>query len=75
MWKIFRNAFWVPYDDVFFYPTVKKAQQAVAQYCEKNGFSYEFSGDDSVVINGKEHEICRVYDWVGRGYGVKCREK
>ena len=40
------------------YPTVAKAQQAIIKYCEDNGFLYEFTADDEVVIDGIKHERC-----------------
>lgn len=76
MLRIFKKAFWVPYDDSGTYPTVAKAHQAISEYCEKNGFAYSFNGDDEVMIDGKLHEIYRGYDSESRGnYGIKCREK
>ena len=51
-------------------------QQAIAKYCEDNGFSYEFTADDEVVIDGIKHEIYRGYESGSRGnYGIKCKEK
>lgn len=74
--KLFKLVFWVPYEDSTTYPTIKKAHQAIGEYCEKNGFSYEFPNDDTVIIDGKEHEICRGFQIGCRGnYGIKCREK
>ncbi len=54
---IFKKAFWVPYDESDTYPTVAKAHEAISGYCEENGYSYSFNGDDEVVINDQLHEI------------------
>lgn len=76
MLKMLRKAFWVPYETSDVYPTVKKAQQAISKYCEENGYSYSFPGDDEVVIDEKTYEIYRGYQLGSRGnYGIKCREK
>ncbi len=73
---IFKKAFWVPYDESDTYPTVSKAHQAISKYCEENGDSYFFNGDDEVVINDKPYEIYRGYESGSRGnYGIKCKEK
>ncbi len=73
---IFKKAFWVPYDEGDTYPTVAKAHEAISGYCEENGYSYSFNGDDEVVINDQLHEIYRGYENGSRGnYGIKCREK
>ena len=76
MLKMFRKAFWVPYEEIHTYPTVAKAHQAIAEYCEKSGFSCTFVGADEVVIDGVAHEIYRGLEIGGRGaYGIKCTEK
>ena len=76
MLKIFKKSIWIPYQDSTVFPTVSKAQQAIAKYCEDNGFSYEFTADDEVVIDGIKHEIYRGYESGSRGnYGIRCREK
>ena len=76
MLKLFKKSIWIPYEDSTVYPTVAKAQQAIIKYCEDNGFLYEFTADDEVVIDGIKHEIYRGYDSGSRGnYGIKCREK
>ena len=76
MLNLLKKAFWVPYEPADVYPTVEKAHQAIAAYCEKNGLSCAFPGDDQAVIEGKLYEIYRGYESGSRGnYGVKCREK
>ena len=76
MLSMFKKAFWVTYDESDTYPTVAKAHQAISKYCEENGYSYSFNGDDEVAINGKLYEIYRGYESGSRGnYGIKCREK
>ena len=52
MLKLFKKSIWIPYEDSTVYPTVAKAQQAIIKYCEDNGFLYEFTADDEVVIDG-----------------------
>lgn len=61
MLKLFKKSIWIPYEDSTVYPTVAKAQQAIIKYCEDNGFLYEFTADDEVVIDGIKHEIYRGY--------------
>lgn len=76
MVKMFKKSFWVPYEDSGIFPTVAKAHQAISKYCEENGESYSFKGDDEVVINEKVYEIYRGYESGSRGnYGIKCKEK
>ena len=53
MFNMSKKAFWVPYNEGDIYPTVVKAHQAISKYCDENGDSYTFTGDDEVVINGK----------------------
>ena len=59
MFNMSKKAFWVPYDEGNVYPTVVKAHQAISKYCDENGDSYSFKGDDEVVINDKLYEIYR----------------
>ncbi len=76
MWKLFKKAIWVPYEDDTTFPTVEIAQLNIAKYCESNGFSYAFPDADTVIIDGKEHEIYRGQGIFNRGYYIiKCREK
>ncbi len=76
MLTMFKKAFWVPYKESDTYPTVAIARQAIAKYCGENGFTYEFTGEDEVTIDGKAYEIYRGYDPAGRGnYGIRCRER
>ena len=73
---MFKKAFWVPYDDSTTYPTLEKAMKAISEYCEENGSTYTFTGDDEVEIDGKRYEIYRGYEPGSRGnYGIKCKEK
>lgn len=74
--KIMKKSFWVPYADGEVYPAVGRAKQAISEYCEENGYSFTFTGDDEVVIDGKPYEIYCGYENGSRGnYGIKCREK
>ena len=50
MFNMSKKAFWVPYNEGDIYPTVVKAHQAISKYCDENGDSYTFTGDDEVVI-------------------------
>ncbi|RGY96352.1 DUF4318 domain-containing protein [Clostridium sp. AM58-1XD] len=73
---MFKKSFWVPYEESGTYPTVTKAMAAISKYCDDNGDSYMFTGDDEVEINGKKYEIYRGYENGSRGnYGIKCKEK
>ena len=60
MLKLFKKSIWIPYEDSTVYPTVAKAQQAIIKYCEDNGFLYEFTADDEVVISLLENEIYEI---------------
>ena len=76
MFKFLKKAIWIPYEDCTTYPTVAKAHQAIAEFCDKNGYTYVFEGEDEVIIDGVAHEIYRGLESGGRGnYGIKCREK
>ena len=76
MLNLLKKSFWVPYEPSDVYPTVSRARQAIAAYCEKNGMSCSFPADDEALIDGKTYEIYRGYESGSRGnYGVKCREK
>ena len=76
MLKLFRKVFWVPYEDSSVYPDLIKTMDAISQYCEQNGLSCHFSGDEEVTIDGTNYEIYRGYANGSRGnYGIKCREK
>ena len=76
MLKFLKKAFWVPYEDSTTCPTVEKAHQAIAEYCDENGHTYVFPSADEVIIDGVEHEIYRGLEPGSRGnYGIKCREK
>nr|WP_295945697.1 DUF4318 domain-containing protein [uncultured Agathobaculum sp.] len=73
---MFKKSFWVPYEESDTYPTITKAHQAIVKYCEENGHSYEFTGDDEVIIDNKPYEVYRGYEPGSRGnYGIKCKEK
>lgn len=73
---MFKKAFWVSYEESDTYPTVEKAQAAIARHCEENGETYSFHGDNEVIINGRLYEIYRGLEPGSHGnYGVKCREK
>lgn len=76
MLKLFKKAFWVPYEESTVYPTVETAHLAIAKYCEKNGHTYAFVKSDEVAIDGVVYEIYRGIEPGSRGnYGIKCREK
>ena len=76
MLNFLKKSIWIPYEDSTVFPTAEKAQQAIVAYCNENGYSCTFTGDDSVIIDGVEHEIYRGLQPGSRGnYGIKCREK
>lgn len=73
---MFRRAFWVPYEGGSVYPDVVRAMDAISKYCDEQGYSYSFTEDDEVEIDGRRYEIYRGYENGSRGnYGIKCREK
>ena len=76
MLKFLKKAFWVPYENSTAYPTVEKAHQAIAEYCDENGHTCVFSSADTVIIDDVESEIYCGLEPGSRGnYGIKCREK
>ena len=76
MLPMFRTSFWVPYPEGDVYPTVSKAREAISRYCEQNGWSCSFPGEDEALIDGALYEVYRGYETGSRGnYGVKCRAK
>lgn len=73
---MFKKSFWIPYKESDQYPTLSRAVKAVSEYCEKEGSTYIFTDDDTVVIDGREYSIYRGIDMSSRGnYGIKCKEK
>jgi hypothetical protein len=79
---VFKKSYAIPYDNNLKCPTASEAKTFVADYCEKNGLSYEFkdetkNGNTIVQIKGKDHEI-RYGFGIGQcgpgGYGISCRE-
>ena len=76
MLPMFRKSFWVPYPESDVYTTVSKAREAISRYCEQNGWSCSFPGEDEALIDGALYEVYRGYETGSRGnYGVKCRAK
>lgn len=75
MSNLFKKAFDVPYEDISVCPTREKAMEAISKYCEENGESCVFTGDDEVEIAGIKYEIYRGATPVNLGYGIVCREK
>lgn len=74
MLKLFRKAYWVPYEDSAVYPDLIKT--TISKYCEQNGDSCTFTAENEVEINGKKYEISREYEPGSRGnYGIKCTAK
>lgn len=73
---MFQKSFWIPYNNSAVYPSLPAAMDAISRYCEENGYSCTFTGDNEVEIDGKSYEIYRGYENGSRGnYGIKCREK
>ena len=76
MLPMFRKSFWVPYPEGDVYPTVSKAREAISRYCEQNGWSCSFPGEDEALTDGALYEAYRGYETGSRGnYGAKCRAK
>ena len=76
MLKIFKKTFWIDPSDSSVYPNLQQTRSEIVKYCEKNGYSYVFTNDDEVVIDGIPHEIWRGLSFFSRGnYVIKCREK
>ena len=75
MWRFFRKSFWIPYEDKTVRPDGMIAHKAIVAYCEKQGMSYRFPDMDTVILDGKEYDILRRFDYGCRGYGILCREK
>ena len=75
MHKMFKKAFDVPYEDISEYPTPAKEMEAISKYCEANGETCVFTGDDEVEISGIKYEICRGVSPLNLGYGIACKEK
>lgn len=75
MLKLFRKAFWVPYEDSSNYPTVVKTKTAIAEYCAQTNAEYTFLGEDKVMIDNITYQIYRGYEPGSRGnYGIKCTQ-
>ena len=74
MLALFRKSFVVPYDDLFIYPTISVAKNAVKDYCEKEKLPYTFIGDEAAEIDGKTYDILRGYGLRGT-YAIRCRER
>lgn len=73
---MFQKSFWIPYDNSSVYPSLPAAMDAISRYCEENGYSCTFTGDNEVEIDSKSYEIYRGYENGSRGnYGIKCKEK
>ena len=76
MFRMFKKAIWIVCEDITACPSVQKTHAEIAKYCEENGYSYNFTCDDEVIIEGVTHEICRGRSPFYRGcYVIKCREK
>ena len=76
MLRIFRKSFWIPCEDFIACPSLADTHTAIAKFCDENGYSYDFTQDDEVVIGGIAHEIICVRSVFFRGrYVIKCREK
>ena len=76
MLKLFKKAFWIECEDITACPSISETHAAIAKHCEANGYSYNFVGDNEIVIEGIVHEIKRTRSAFFRGrYVIKCREK
>ncbi len=76
MFNLFKKAFWIVCEDITVCPSIPETHAAIAEYCETNGHSYDFIGDNEIIIDGIVHEIycARSASYRGR-YVIKCREK
>lgn len=73
---MFEKVFLVPYEDSANYPALSKTMKAISRYCEENGYSCIFTGDDEAEISGKKYEIYRDYEPGSRGnYGIIKKKK
>ena len=76
MFKMFKKSFWIVCEDITVSPSILNIHSEISNYCKNSGFSYDFIGDDEVVIEGVLHEICCARSAFYRGrYVIKCREK
>ena len=76
MFKLFKKAFWIPYENSSIYPTMNIAREEIKKYCHKQNVNFRFLDDDVVEIDGKLYDIYRGYENGSRGnYGIKCKEK
>ena len=76
MLNIFKKAIWIVCEDITVCPSIQETHAEVTKYCEQNKHSYDFIGDNEVVIDGVVHEIHCVRSAFYRGrYVIKCREK
>lgn len=76
MFKFFKKSFWVPYSNSSVYPSVLVSKDAIASYCQKQNWNYEFINDETVKIDDKIYSIYRGYETGSRGnYGIKCIEQ
>ena len=74
--KMFKKAFWLPYEEGDVYPTAAKAREVISGYCKESGWTCRFTSDEEVIINGVPYEIYRGNQIGSRGnYGIKCRAK
>ena len=72
--KWLHASFWVPYEGTE-YPTVSKAQAAISAYCQKNGHTCRFLGDDQVEIAVVPHALYSGYEPGSRvNSGIKFRK-
>ena len=67
----------IPYNDGLVYPTEAISKVAIAEYCTKEKFEYEFIGkneDNNIIvkIDGRAYEVIRGLAGIG-GYGIICR--
>lgn len=75
MLDAFKKSFSVPYEEMETYPTRAKAMEAITKYCEENGDSCTFIGEDEVEISGIKYRIYRGVEPLNLGYGIICKEE
>ncbi|MGL5379082.1 DUF4318 domain-containing protein [Clostridium sp.] len=67
----------IPYENSLVYPKTSITKEAIARYCAKESFYYEFLGksqDDNLLvkINEVDYEVLRFFAGRG-GYAIHCK--
>lgn len=67
----------IPYENSLVYPKTSVTKDAIARYCAKENYDYEFNGKNEdnnllVKINGIDYEVLRFFAGRG-GYAIHCK--